>query len=175
MTFVSPLAPERLYRACDEAVFTFATTDELTDNGALVGQEQLLEALSFGTGIRSQGFNIYMMAPEPCSRHDLIQRFLSGRAAHEPVPPDLCYVYRFDDPVRPALLSLPAGVGRRFRASLEKLVEELLTSIPAVFETEEYRTRLEELNQQLAERQAAALAEIKALAKAEQVALISTP
>ncbi|WP_116474568.1 Lon protease family protein [Zobellella maritima] len=175
MSFVSPLSVDRLYRVCDEAVFTFTTTDELTDTGALVGQDQLLEALSFGTGIRSQGFNIYMMAAENCSRHALIRRFLSGRAESEPVPPDLCYVYRFEDPRRPALLVLPSGVGRRFRSSLEKLIEELRTSIPAIFETEEYRNQLDELNQQLAERQTAALAEIKALAETEQVALINTP
>ncbi|MBL1378700.1 Lon protease family protein [Zobellella iuensis] len=175
MESLSPLAPERLYRACDEAVFSFATTDELTDSGALVGQERLLEALSFGTGIRSQGFNIFMMAPESCARHSLTLRFLSGRAAHEPVPPDICYVYRFDEPERPALLILSAGVGRRFKASLDTLVDELLTAIPAAFESEEYRLRLEELNQQLAERQAAAMAEVKAQAKAEQVALLSTP
>lgn len=172
---VSPLEPQRLYRACDEAQFTFSTTDELTDSGALVGQELLLEALSFGTGIRRQGFNIYMMAPENCNRHTLIRRFLGGRAETEPVPADLCYVHGFEEARQPELLVLPAGVGRRFRASLEKLVEELLLSIPAIFETEEYHNRLDELNQQLAERQTAAMSEVKALAEAEGVVLISTP
>ncbi|MDP5292699.1 AAA family ATPase [Oceanimonas sp. CHS3-5] len=175
MTAASPLEPHRLYRACDEALFTFTTTDELTDSGALVGQEQLLEALSFGTGIRRQGFNIYMMAPETCNRHTLVRRFLAGRAEAEPVPADLCYVHGFEEATRPELLVLPAGVGRRFRASLDKLVEELLLSIPAIFETEEYHNRLDELNQQLAERQSTAMSEIKALAEAEEVALINTP
>lgn len=175
MTAISPLDIHRLYRACDEAQFTFTTTDELTDSGALVGQEQLLEALSFGTGIRRQGFNIYMMAPETCNRHTLIHRFLSGKAENEPVPPDLCYVHGFEEAMRPERLLLPAGVGRRFRASLDKLVEELLLSIPAIFETEEYQNRLEEFNQQLAERQSSAMAEVKALAQAEGVAMISTP
>ncbi|WMC09687.1 AAA family ATPase [Oceanimonas pelagia] len=175
MTAVFPLEPQRLYRTCDEALFTFTTTDELTDSGALVGQELLLEALSFGTGIRRQGFNIYMMAPETCNRHTLIRRFLSGRAESEPVPADLCYVHGFEEAIRPELLVLPPGVGRRLRASLDKLVEELLLSIPAIFETEEYHNRLDELNQQLAERQTAAMSEIKALAEAEGVALLSTP
>lgn len=175
MTVVFPLEPQRLYRACDDALFTFTTTDELTDSGALVGQEQLLEALSFGTGIRRQGFNIYMMAPESCNRHTLIHRFLSGRAENEAVPVDWCYVHGFEEAIKPELLRLPAGVGRRFRASLERLVEELLQVIPAIFQTEEYHHRLDELNQQLTERQTTAINEIKELAGAEDVALLKTP
>ncbi|WP_417605288.1 Lon protease family protein [Oceanimonas baumannii] len=175
MTAISPLDPHRLYRACDEALFSFSTTDELSDSGALVGQEQLLEALSFGTGIRRQGFNIYMMAPESCNRHTLIHRFLSGRAESEAVPADWCYVHGFEEAIKPELLRLPAGGGRRFRASLERLVEELLQVIPAIFQTEEYHHRLDELNQQLVERQATAMNEIKALAGAEKVALLKTP
>ncbi|MDV2858095.1 ATP-binding protein [Oceanimonas sp. CAM02] len=175
MTAISPLEPHRLYRACDEALFSFATTDELSDSGALVGQEQLLEALAFGTGIRRQGFNIYMMAPESCNRHTLINRFLRGRAESEIVPADWCYVHGFEDPIKPGLLRLPAGVGRRFRASLDRLVDELLQAIPAIFQAEEYQSRVDELNQQLAERQTTAINEIKALAEAEKVALLKTP
>ncbi|WP_409523091.1 Lon protease family protein [Nitrincola sp. MINF-07-Sa-05] len=172
---LKPLSADQLYRHCDGGALGFVTTDELLDSVSAVGQDRMLKALSFGAGIRSEGFNIFVMAPEDSGHRQIVECFLQTRAATETVPPDCCYVYNFDQPVRPKLLLLPPGLGCRFARSLERLVDELRSAIPAVFETDEYRSRVSDLNQSLAERQAAAIMEVKKAAKNEGIVLLHTP
>jgi len=70
-----------------------------------------------------------------------VRAFLERQAANEPAPPDWCYVYDFADARRPRALRLPAGRGRLLRQDLRELVDELKAAIPAIFESEDYRTR----------------------------------
>lgn len=106
---IEPLAPESLYRPCDTDALDFETTDDLADLGAAVGQERALDAVRFGTGIRHHGYNLFVLGPRGSGKHSVVRRMLEARAAGEPVPNDWCYVYNFDQPTQPRLLSLPAG------------------------------------------------------------------
>lgn len=175
MSPMIPLTADQLYSHCEGSTLGFDTTAQLNDSVSTVGQDRLLKALSFGAGIRSKGFNVFVMAPEKSGHQQIVESFLQTRAAGEAVPLDCCYVYNFDKPVAPKLLQLPAGLGQRFARGLERLVDELRSAIPAVFETDEYRSRVSDLNQSLAERQAAAIMEVKEEAKKEGIVLLHTP
>ena len=63
----------------------------------------------------------------------------------------------------------------RLRGDMSKLVEELRSAIPAVFESDEYRARAQELEQEFQEQQENAIEEIRELAKEKHIALIRTP
>jgi lon-related putative ATP-dependent protease len=61
------------------------------------------------------------------------------------------------------------------RDDMEELIEELQTAIPAAFESEDYRTRKQEVEEEFKERQDQAFAEVQKKAQERNVSLIRTP
>ena len=175
MTAPPPLPPDRLHRRCPPESLPFESTEELPDVEVVLGQERALEALRFGVGIDRAGYNLFVLGPPGLGKHAVVRRFLEGRAQDAPVPSDWCYVNRFDQPHRPKALHLPPGRGSALRADMEQLVEDLRSAIPSAFESEQYRTRVQELEEELKERQGHAFHDLGEEANAEGIALIHTP
>ena len=63
MAAISPLPADALYRRCDPAKFSFATTDELESLDDILGQARAVEAVTFGIGMRRQGYNLFLLGP----------------------------------------------------------------------------------------------------------------
>ena len=173
---VRPALPAaELCRRCDPARFAFGTTDELADFADSLGQARAAGAIRFGIGIRSDGFNIFAMGPEGLGRHALVKRLLEQQAPSQEVPSDWCYVFNFETPHKPRALRLPPGRAGKFREDMAHLVEDLRDAIPAAFESDEYRTRIQEIETEYNERQAKAIGEIGERARAKRIALLRTP
>ena len=175
MHTAKPLEPRHLYRHCDAGSLAFETTAELPDLGDVVGQERAMEALRFGVSIRREGFNLYVLGPPGTGKHTVVRAFLERRAAGEPRPTDWCYVNNFDRAHQPTALRLPAGRGSALARDMLRLVESLKSAIPATFESEEYRVRAQEIEDDLKERREAALADLARDARDHGAALIRTP
>jgi predicted ATP-dependent protease len=169
------LPPEALRRRCDARRLQFASTEELPDLDGPLGQLRALGAIEFGVGIRRQGYNFFAMGSEGVGRHTTVRRLLEEQAQILAAPADWCYVYNFGTPHKPRALSLPSGQACVFREKMERLVGDLRAAIPAAFESDEYRTRRQEIESELGERQEQAINEIGERARAEQVALLRTP
>ncbi|MDD3518117.1 MAG: AAA family ATPase [Chromatiales bacterium] len=169
------LDPSRLYTCCDPAAFDFETTAELPDLQPPVGQERAVEALHFGIGIEREGYNLFVMGPPGAGRKALATRLLKERAAERPTPADWCYVHNFDQPHRPRALEFPPGRGRQFRQDMQQAVDELTTALPALFESDEYRNRAEEIENEFSEREARLLQELGDEAEKRHIALLRTP
>jgi len=172
---IPALSPDALYTRCDPTGFEFSTTAQLEPLAEAVGQDAALEAVRFGVGIRREGYNLFVLGPSGLGKHTLVRAFLESRAAKEPVPGDWCYVNDFDHPHKPRALSLPAGKATGFQHDMEQLVEELKSAIPACFESDEYRTRLEDIDVAFKERQEKAFKELGSEAEKQGVALLQTP
>ncbi|HKL78464.1 MAG TPA: ATP-binding protein [Gammaproteobacteria bacterium] len=170
-----PLAPTALYHRCDPEGFAFDSTAELDDLSQIIGQERALDALHFGAGIRNDGFNLYVLGPNGMGKHTVVRRFLEERAAAEAVPPDQCYVHNFTETNRPRRVTLPPGWGTRFRDDMDQLVDELRSAIPATFESDEYQSRIHELQQEFKRRQEEAFQEIQEEAEKKDITLLQTP
>ena len=171
----APLSAEALRRRCDPAQFDFATTAELADLEAALGQARALGAIEFGVGMRNEGYNLFAMGPEGIGRRTIVRRHLEAQARTLPPPSDWCYVFNFKAPHKPRALRLPAGQAPGFHAGMERLVEELRTAVPAAFETDEYRNRRQQIEAEFGERQERVLGEFGERAKAQNIALIRTP
>lgn len=169
------LAPDRLRRRCDLSAAGFATTDELLEPDGVLAQARAVEAIRFGVGIRSDGYNLFAMGPDGHGRHTTVRNLLAERAAREPLPPDWCYVFNFETPHRPTRLDLPAGRALQFHQDMQRLVEDLQAGIPAAFETEEYRARRQEIETEFNERQEKGIGAIGEKARRESIALLRTP
>ena len=153
MTATPPLAAATLHRPCDLSDLQFETTADLEALPGILGQERAREAVAFGVGLRSRGYNLFVLGPAGLGKRSLVHDMLAARAAQEPAPCDWCYVNNFKQAHRPRALQLPAGQGIKLRHDMEQFVEELRASIPALFESEEYRNRAEQIDAQIGERQ----------------------
>ena len=173
--FPAPLPAEQLRRRCDPARLAFRTTDELADLAEAPGQARAAGAIRFAVGMRGEGYNLYAMGPEGLGRRTMILRMLGEEARGAAVPPDWCYVFNFKTPHQPRALRLPAGRAPKFRRAMERLVEDLRAGIPAAFETDEYRTRMKEIESAFEQRQEQAFGGIGERARHDGIALLRTP
>jgi lon-related putative ATP-dependent protease len=169
------LQPEQLYQVTDLSDLAFDTTEELEDLVEVVGQERAVDAIQFGTEIRSEGYNIYALGPRGLDMRDLVKRFFESRARDAEPPADWCYVYNFAQEHKPLALRLPTGMASGFRDDMASLVEEFRTALSAAFESEEYQSRRQSVAQEFREQQAEAFDELQRRARSEGMALIRTP
>lgn len=175
MADIEPLDPSRLFRPCDIALLDFATTAELPDAGGSFGQGRAEEAVRFGVDIRRPGYNLFILGEPGSGRHFTVSRLLDERAAQEPVPGDWCYVNNFDDPQQPRALRLPAGRGTQLRRDMQQFVSELGTAVSSAFESDEYRARLEAIQDEYKKREETALRELGHESSEQGIALLRTP
>ena len=169
------LSPTQLAQRCDPAQFAFAHTGELEDLDESFGQERAKNAIEFGVGIRRDGYNLYVLGPAGAGKQTLLRQVIGRQAAAAARPDDWCYVNNFDHPHRPRALRLPAGRGATLRDAMRKLVQELLATIPAVFESDEYRARTEQIDAEFSERHDKAFAALAEQASTQDIALLRTP
>jgi lon-related putative ATP-dependent protease len=174
MSDIRPLAPESLCRRCDPASLPFATTAELQDVPGIIGQARAEEAVRFAIGIRRYGYNLYALGSSGMGKHGFVRAFLERRAALEPVPEDWVYVHDFADARRPRALRLPSGRGPALREDMRRLVDELRFAIPALFDSEDYRTRRKLVEGQFAEAGEKRFGAIEERARQRGVAILRT-
>jgi lon-related putative ATP-dependent protease len=175
MGLVKPLEATALYQRCNPTQFTFESTADLEDLAEVIGQARAVEAVRFGVGIRREGFNLFALGPEGTGKYAVVRHYLERQAATQPLPSDWCYVNNFVESHKPCALRLPPGGGPKLRRDMERLVEELRTAIPATFESEHYRTRRQDIEEEFRERQEKALADVQRQAQERGLALMRTP
>lgn len=175
MPTIEPLPPQALYRSCDPQQFPFNTTSELEELTDVIGQPRAVNAVRFGIDIRRQGYNLFALGPVGIGKYSTVRHFLDSKAAAEPVPPDWCYVNNFAEPQEPQLLQFPSGRASVFRNEMDRLVEELRSAIPAVFESEDYRARKQVIEHEIKERQEKAFDDLRHEASDKGIAIARTP
>jgi len=175
MTVPVPLNIDQVYHRCPPEKLDFETTEALEDLELPCGQERVLKALEFGASMQAKGFNLFVLGPSGAGKHELVERFLGKHAGEKAVPPDWCHVYNFKNSDRPRALRFPAGQGREFRKDMSDFADELRTAIPATFESEEYQSRIQELQEEMAKRQHQGLFDIQEEANRNNIAMITTP
>ncbi|WP_349571576.1 Lon protease family protein [Azotobacter salinestris] len=135
------LAPDELTRPFDPAQFAFTCTDELEPFRGVLGQERAVEALQFGVAMPRPGYNVYVMGEPGTGRFSYVKRYLQAEAKRLETPSDWVYVNHFDEPREPRSLQLAAGSASEFIADINLLVDNLLATFPAVFETPTYQQK----------------------------------
>lgn len=175
MNNIKALDSAALYHPCALEQFAFQTTSELEDLAEIIGQARALGAVRFGAGMRRSGYNIFVLGSPGMGKHTFVRGYLEMRAKQEAPPSDWCYINNFEQPHKPRALRLPAGWGIKLRQDMTQLVEELRSAVPAAFDSEEYRGKVEEIKKAFNERQEQALAELGNEAMQQGVALLRSP
>lgn len=149
---IKPLTSETLRLVCDPATFPFATTKEIEPGTTIIGQPRGTRAIEFGIGIKSQGYNIFVMGSPGTGRTTTIKRFLEDHTRQEQVPNDWLYVHHFALPHQPRAIAMPAGQGGTLRGRMKELVSNLKRDLPQAFETETYRLTVAKIEETLQRR-----------------------
>jgi predicted ATP-dependent protease len=165
------LAPDALTRPCAPDQFNFTTTDDLEPFRGVLGQERAVEALQFGVAMPRPGYNVYVMGEPGTGRFSFVQRYLKAEAKRQATPVDRVYVNHFDEPREPRALELPAGTAAAFTADIGHLIDNLLATFPAVFETPTYQQKKSAIDRVFNQRYDKALDLIERLALEKDVAL----
>ena len=138
---------EKLRWRCDVGCFTFQCTDELEPLQEFIGQDRAVSAIEFGLGVDQPGYNIFVTGMSGTGKSSVVQSHLQElvrqrkERGEAPVPTDWCYIHNFDDTDRPEILQLPAGLGRKLKRSLERLLEDLRREVATSFGGEEYESQ----------------------------------
>lgn len=172
---IDALPPDALRQRIDPSDLSFDTTADLPAETQVVGQDRAVEAIEFGMNMDGDGYNVFAFGPAGTGRRELVEHLLEEEAPDDETPPDWCYVNNFDEEREPTALKLPAGRGCDLKEDMDALIEELETALPAAFESEEYHSRREMIQEEVREGQEAALEDLQDRAREDDIALIRTP
>ena len=129
----------QLKNSCSPSDFAFQSTAELTPLREIIGQERAIKAFEFGLAVKMKGYNIYMSGPSGTGKTTYALNSTEKLAETEPVPKDWCYVYNFQNQMKPKAISFDAGVGKQFKEDMAELVAEIRKELSTVFLSEDYQ------------------------------------
>jgi len=170
----SELATQDLRCGCDLTKFDFQTTDDISVQEEMIGQERALKAIDFGLNIKSEGFNLYISGVVGTGRNTAIIRAVEKIAQNEPAPDDICYLYNFQNKDEPKALKLPAGTGCCLKKDTEELIKDLEQRIIKAFVSEEYERHRKSTLNKFEEQKSALQAEIEEFAKSKGLTIQQT-
>lgn len=175
MAAPEPLSPAALYRRCDESLLDFRSAADLPALDQAFGQARAHEALHFAVDMPGPGYNVFVMGESGSGRHGVVRRLLERRSAGEPCPGDWCHVHSFGDATRPRALPLPAGRGARLRDDMRKFVLDMSKAIPAALDSDDFRQRIEAIQQEYKQREEEALQSLGRESADKGLGLLRTP
>ncbi len=109
--------------------------------GTILGQPRAQSALEFGVAMCNPGYNIFVMGEPGLGRLSMITHHLHTQARTLPAPPSYAYVDNFGNPREPVAVELPAEHGATLSKDIEKLIDNLLATFPAAFESPTYQQK----------------------------------
>lgn len=158
---IRKLKKSELYWTCEDSCVSVNTTEEMDISTGVIGQDRAVEAIEFGMGIGTKGFNIFVMGPAGAGRTSIVKRFVEESARDKDVPDDWCYVRNFDNKRRPCAIRLPAGTGKEFQKDIENLSENLKTDIKRALEQEDFEKEKSRMMSDLQKRQSEELSRLE--------------
>lgn len=169
---IAELNPHELRLTIDPDSLGFADTSELIDQPlSWIGQERAEKAAYFGLEMEQPDYNLFVLGEVGSGRSSLLKQAMFKIASNKPVPPDICYLYHFDEPERPRALRLPAGQGRLLRQKLAQLIKYLQSEIPRSLDSVDFKADSERIEKQFKLEEAKAFAELDAFAEKHHFAI----
>ncbi len=137
---------ESLKLNVDLTGFEFPSAPKQPDT--ILGQSRAQSALEFGVAMSNPGYNIFVMGEPGLGRLSMITNHLYAQAKILSAPPSYAYVDNFDNPREPVALELPAEQGAMLSRDIEKLIDNLLATFPAAFESPTYQQKKSAIERQ---------------------------
>ncbi|NVK40786.1 MAG: AAA family ATPase [Oceanospirillaceae bacterium] len=172
MEKLKSLPPEALYRTCDADLLPFRTTETLEPFSGFFGQERAIEAMEFGIGMRRPGYNLFVMGNPHTGRFSFAMESLRSVAKKERnKPKDWCYLNNLSDSRYPLALEFPAGKAGLFRKDIGRMIETVLTELPAAFENPGYQRQKSRIERDFNRRYEQAIDDVERRGRDHSIAL----
>jgi len=169
------LDPGELRRRCDPATLGFRTTAEVAAADGAAGQERALRAIDFAVSVAQRGYNVFATGPDGTGKRDTVEARLRSHARSLPAPPDVVFLFNFEQPARPRCAALPRGGGGRLARAMSSFVARASGEIPRAFESESYQHRRAEAITPLEHERQRLLDEVRSFAREHRLELEVTP
>jgi len=170
-----PLHWGQLNRTCDPQSLGFEVTDDLQLVPQVIGQQRAVEAMEFGLGIASPGYNVFVTGPTGTGRRTILQSIVKDHASQAATPDDWVYVNEFSQAGAPRAIRLPSGCGAQFRTDIERFNAGLVERLQQAFDTEQYAEARERFEQQFQGLQQEELAVVDLQCRERGFALVRSP
>ncbi|OFC71834.1 Lon protease family protein [Alteromonas confluentis] len=160
------LSPELNRRQINQAL-----KDSEAVNTSFIGQERAREALSFGLGVKTRGYNLYVMGEPATGRFTLVKDYIERQVASLPAPEDWVYLNNFDEEREPVVLRMAPGEGKALVKDISNLIDDLLDTFPAAFDNPGYQRQKSAISRDFERRYDEAIDAVERYAQANDVAL----
>lgn len=141
----------------------------------IIGQDKALAALNFGIQLKDCRAHLFCLGPKGVGRTSLTLDIVRQYASNCPTPEDWIYVMNFDQPLHPTAISLGAGQAPVFAKQMETLKNTLKKEIKSAFNGENYRLRLNQIQQRFQDEKQDYFQKIAQQINSENIALVKTP
>ncbi len=145
MPLVKPLSIDKLHAFCDPNKLPWGSSSEIKNSSKKFAHFRAISTLNLALMIKDSGYNIYLAGERDLGRTYMLTQFLSPLAKKLPDPPDLIYVYNFENHDQPILIEVPAGIGKELKSSLMQTIQNIRKEIPINFESASYEKKKNEL------------------------------
>ncbi|MCP4568459.1 MAG: AAA family ATPase [FCB group bacterium] len=146
--------PNNLQYSIDDKRLAGVSYESIESCREIIGQDRALKAMDLGLEMKSRGYNIFVTGLPGTGRTTAV-RLLLERAGDddEPELKDICFVNNFTMPDCPRVLYFPVGGGRKFKKEIGYLINWMVTVIPKVFSTQNYKERRQRIISEFENRQ----------------------
>lgn len=165
------LAVDELTPSLNRRAINSALKDDEALNATFIGQERAREALTFGLGIDTKGYNLYVMGEPATGRFTLVKDYIERQVTQSRAPDDWCYINNFDEEREPVALCFPPGGGKAFQKDMASLIDDVLDSLPIAFDNPGYQRRRASILREFDQKYQGAIEAVERYAQANHVAL----
>ncbi|TDF41833.1 ATP-dependent protease [Alteromonadaceae bacterium M269] len=171
MPQIKPLTHNQLSAKPNQRFINQALKDDNALTSTFIGQERAREALSFGLGIKANGYNLYVMGEQATGRYTLVHDYVAQHLSQGDTPYDWCYINNFDDEREPIALRLPPGEIKHLTKDLDALIDEILDTFPAAYDHPSYQRKKASFKRDFEQRYDKAIDEVEEYALTKNVTL----
>ncbi|MFC4699080.1 Lon protease family protein [Glaciecola siphonariae] len=138
----------------------------------LIGQERAKRAFEFGLGVRSTGYNMYVMGEQATGRFTLIKEHIQQHQSAHLELFDWLYLNNLENEREPKVLKMAAGESAAFVKDIETFIDEVLATFPASYENPGYQRRKAAITRHFEQKYDKAIDEVEKLAFQKGIALV---
>lgn len=151
--------------------FSFHSTNDVQNDGALLDQNEALEAIKRGLKLTHKGYNLFVCTAYNNRIEQAIIKEIEEVAKEKPRPLAVGYLYNFNDPSSPIAIEMPSEIAQEFKQDLSELRAFILTDIPILLDQKEIKAKQKDILMKLEQLTEMSIAGLTQQAKSYQIGI----
>ncbi|MBK5240357.1 Lon protease family protein [Clostridium sp.] len=119
----------------------FSTTMEILPYENIIGQKQAIKSINIGLAMDKKGYNIFVSGESGTGKTSYIIKKVEEYAKDLPAPRDWCYVYNFEEEIKPLAIPLLTETATEFKKEFEEFIASIFKESPTLFNDKSYEQR----------------------------------